>query len=71
MPDEAPPRLESLCKVPSYRMICIAIMKNDYALESLGYTRQKCGAYMAIKRQELILRGKIQPNEQDQQGELL
>lgn len=70
IPDEAPPRLEALCKAPSYRMICMAIMKNDYPLETLGYSRKKCDAYMAIKRQELIARGKIETSD-DIQGELL
>lgn len=67
IPDEAPLRLEALCKVPSYRMVCIAIMKNDYALETLGYSRTKCGAYMALKRQELIERGVIKQPDQVQE----
>lgn len=70
IPDEAPPRLEALCKAPSYRMVCMAIMKNDYPLETLGYSRTKCDAYMAIKRQELIERGVIEAPEYIQ-GELL
>ena len=70
IPDEAPPRLEALCKAPSYRMICMAIMKNDAQLETLGYTRKKCAAYSAIKKQELIMKGKIAP-ENHSQGDLL
>lgn len=53
IPDEAPARFEDLCKAPSYRMICRAIMKNDYALESLGYSRPKCQAYMMLKKIEI------------------
>ena len=42
-------------------------MKNDYALETLGYTRTKCDAYMAIKKQELIERGVIKEPDQIQE----
>lgn len=59
IPDEAPIRLEKLNKVPSYRMICLAIMKNDTHLETLGYSRPKTQAYHDIKRIELIERGVI------------
>ncbi len=59
IPDEAPSRLEELGKVPSYRLICIAIMKNDKNLEMLGFTRKPCDLYMKLKRQELLLKGKI------------
>ena len=62
LPDEAPVRLEELGKVPSYRAICIAIMKNDKALESLGFTRKPCSLYMELKREEIALRGdKVYP----------
>jgi predicted phosphoadenosine phosphosulfate sulfurtransferase len=57
IPDEAPPRLEAALRVPSYRLICMAIMKNDVTLATLGYQRQQCAAYMAIKRIELRERG--------------
>lgn len=53
IPDEADPRLEALGKAPSYRWICRAIMRNDVSLASLGFTREKCDAYMAIKRVEI------------------
>ena len=56
IPDEAPPELEVLGKVPSYRLICRAILTNDRQLETLGYSRQKCEAYMAIKRAEIEAR---------------
>lgn len=59
IPDEADPVLESMNKAPSFRAICKAIMKNDVALLSLGYTREPCDAYMALKRAELITRGVI------------
>lgn len=41
IPDFADKNLEKLCKVPSYRMICYAILNNDIQLESLGYSRKK------------------------------
>lgn len=64
IPDEAHIHLEAAGRVPSYRMICLAIMKNDVTLESLGYTRPHCPAYMEIKRIELTVRGKIKPSPQ-------
>lgn len=51
--DEAPPRLEDLCKAPSYRAICRAILKNDVSCSSLGFSREKTPAYMAIKKAEI------------------
>jgi predicted phosphoadenosine phosphosulfate sulfurtransferase len=67
MPDEAPSRLESFNKVGSYRLICIALMKNDHTLKALGFSRPECLLYNALKRDELICRGKIIPSTQ---GEL-
>lgn len=61
LPDEAPGVLESLNKVPSYRSICMAIMKNDSSLLSLGYARPACEVYMVLKRIELVQRGVIRP----------
>jgi predicted phosphoadenosine phosphosulfate sulfurtransferase len=61
IPDEADPVLESYNKAPSYRAICRAIMKNDVMLQSLGYAREECPAYTALKRAELIARGVIVP----------
>lgn len=53
IPDQADPRLEELCKAPSYRMICRAILRNDLALTSLGFSRPKTDAYMELKRIEI------------------
>lgn len=58
IPDEADPKLEGMNKVPSYRMICKAILKNDLALTSLGYTRPKCDSYNILKKIELSARVK-------------
>lgn len=58
IPDEAPCELEALGKVPSYRLICLTILKNDKHCETLGYSRPKCEAYMAIKKAEIAARKK-------------
>lgn len=57
IPDEAPSSLESRNRAPSYRLICRAIMNNDVTLSSLGYQREPCEAYCALKRIELRARG--------------
>jgi len=56
IPDEAPITLETLGKVPSYRLVCIAIMKNDHALQALGFSRPQCQLYNEIKRSEIAAR---------------
>jgi predicted phosphoadenosine phosphosulfate sulfurtransferase len=59
IPDEAPYELEIRNKVPSYKKICMAILRNDYALKSLGYTPKKSKYYDAYKRIELDNRNKV------------
>lgn len=59
IPDAADLKLEAFNKVPSYRKICMAILKNDIHLTSLGYSRPNCEAYGAIKRVEIEGRNKI------------
>jgi len=59
IPDEAPTELERALKVPSYRMICRALLKNDLLLKSLGFTRKPCDLYMKLKKTELLERGQI------------
>lgn len=56
IPDEADLKLEAMKKVPSYRMICKAILKNDVALTSLGYSKPQCDSYGVLKRIELAER---------------
>lgn len=56
IPDEAPFELERMGVVPSYRMICIALMKNPNNLETLGFQREKCKIYQEIKREEIYNR---------------
>lgn len=53
IPDEAPIELELRGLVPSYRLICMALMKNENNLELLGISRKKCQAYKEIKRIEI------------------
>jgi len=59
LPDEAPRRLEELNKVPSYRQICIAILKNDKHLKTLGQSQPVSKVYSQLKRKELEERGVI------------
>ena len=59
LPDEAPKRLEALNKVPSYRQICIAILKNDKHLKTLGLNQPTSKVYSQLKRKELEEIGSI------------
>lgn len=61
IPDSAPLLLEENGRVPSYRLICKAILKNDKNLELLGYQRSPCCLYTTIKQQELVNKNKILP----------
>lgn len=56
IPDSAPSRLEAAGRVPSFRRICKAILKNDIHLTALGYSRPNCEAYNILKRIELAER---------------
>lgn len=56
IPDEAHLRLEALNKVPAYRHICRAILRNDNFLTTLGHSRPDCEAYGTIKRIEIEMR---------------
>ena len=58
IPDEANKRLEHLNKVPSYRKICLAILKNDYHLKTIGFTTKTSKYYHAYKKIEIDLRTK-------------
>jgi predicted phosphoadenosine phosphosulfate sulfurtransferase len=58
IPDEADPRLEGMGLAPSYRQICRAIIKNDAALTSLGFSRPKCETYSFLKKIEIEAREK-------------
>ena len=64
IPDDAPSELEKRGLVPSYRMICITLMRNPYNLEKLGIAREKCKIYSDLKRAELIRKGKLKNDNQ-------
>ena len=51
IPDESPS--EILEKVPSYKRIALAILKNDYPLKSLGFTPKKSKYYSILKKIEI------------------
>lgn len=53
IPDEIPTRLSQLNLAPSYKDICIAILKNDIALKSLGLQPKKSKYYHILKKIEL------------------
>ena len=53
IPDEADLKLEGMGKAPSYRMICKAILSNDVALTTLGFSRPKCDSYHILKKIEI------------------
>jgi predicted phosphoadenosine phosphosulfate sulfurtransferase len=59
IPDEAPHELEVRNKVPSYKRICFAILKNDHSLKTLGFTPKKSKYYDAYKKIELAERNPI------------
>lgn len=58
IPDEADAKLEGLGKVPSYRHVCKAILKNDLTLSSLGFSRQPSKVYSILKGIEIAARKK-------------
>ena len=53
IPDEGNPRLEQLHKIPSYRKIAVAILRNDRGLQSLGIAPKKSVYYHALKKIEI------------------
>jgi len=54
IPDEAPFQLAD--KVPSYKRICIAILKNDMNLTSLGFEPKNSKYYSILKKIEIDAR---------------
>jgi predicted phosphoadenosine phosphosulfate sulfurtransferase len=54
IPDEAPREIDDM--VPSYKRICIAIMKNDVSM--LGFSRPASVWYGILKREEIEMRNK-------------
>lgn len=54
LPDEVPIEISDM--VPSYKRICIAILKNDYPLKSLGLSPPKSEVYSLLKKCELRMK---------------
>jgi len=55
IPDEAPESLAKQGRVPSYKAIAMAILKNDHVLKSLGMgvgESETSETLMAIKKEE-------------------
>lgn len=50
--------MEELNIAPSYKAICISILKNDHQLKHLGFTPQKTNSYHELKRIELGIKSK-------------
>ena len=63
IPDEVPTRIAQLNKAPSYRQICIAILKNDHSLKTLGFSERKSRYYHILKRMELDARVDGKPKQ--------
>ena len=56
IPDEAPRKLETNRKVPSWRRVCKSLLRNDYWCKGLGYTQHKSEAYLkylALKKRHV------------------
>ena len=60
IPDDAPQ--EIFDRVPSYRMVAKAILKND--LSVLGVIKKPCKAYISLKRIEIAKRETTKPKIQ-------
>lgn len=58
IPDEVPDQLMHECLAPSYKQLAIAIMKNDHALSSLGFSVPVSPWYSVLKRIEFEQQGR-------------
>lgn len=52
IPDDINEKLRSSGRVPSYKSIAIAILKNDAALKSLGFSGKRSKWYKALKNKD-------------------
>lgn len=59
--DEVPEGLMRLNLAPSYKAICIALLKNDHNLISLGMSAPKSRWYNELKKIEIDERIKHEP----------
>ena len=60
IPDDVPPEL--FHRAPSYKMIAMAILKNDVSI--IGVERKPCEAYIKLKRYEISKRPGFKPTNQ-------
>lgn len=58
IPDEVPSVLMNKNLAPSYKAICLALLRNDMNMEALGFSAPKSHWYSAIKRVEIEARNK-------------
>jgi predicted phosphoadenosine phosphosulfate sulfurtransferase len=63
IPDEIPFKLDQLNKDPSYKRICLAILKNDHQLKSLGGKVKKSKYYILLKKIEIDARPSDKPKQ--------
>lgn len=61
IPEEVPCLLMELKKAPSYKAICLAILKNDSSLKTLGYQPRKSKYYHILKKIEIDARDSVSP----------
>ena len=52
IPDEVPPKLANSGRVPNYKQIAIAILRNDFVLKSLGFDGKTSDYYGQIRAEE-------------------
>jgi len=58
-----PSRIAELKKAPSYKQLCICILKNDFILKYLGYEPKKSKYYHLLKRIEIESRDINKPKQ--------
>lgn len=58
IPDEVPPGIAEECLAPSYKAICLALLRNDHSLQSLGLSSPRPEIYMTLKRIEFQRKAK-------------
>lgn len=49
IPDEVPAELMALQVAPSYKAICLAVLRNDHAMTSLGFSVEGSELVSALK----------------------
>ena len=52
IPDEVPRLLEQSGRAPSYKAIAIAILKNDFSFQSIGFSRKESEISLQLMREK-------------------